>query len=126
MEYVLTDTAGMRKKSSITNIIEKKSVNQSLSSIRDSDICVLLVDATQKIQKQDLLIANRVLDSGRGLIVVLSKWDLITEKIETKLGKKFNVVGAVTQLGILGCDIRNWNDKFISKNHLFCQKIPIL
>ena len=97
VEYVLTDTAGMRKKSSITNIIEKKSVNQSLSSIRDSDICVLLVDATQKIQKQDLLIANRVLDSGRGLIVVLSKWDLITEKIKTKLSIERKIKYSLSQ-----------------------------
>ena len=84
VEYVLTDTAGMRKKSKIIHIIEKKSVNQSLSSIRDSDICLLLIDANHNIQKQDLLIANRVLDSGRGLIIVLSKWDLIEDKKNIK------------------------------------------
>ena len=40
--------------------------------------------------------------------------------LKLKLGKKFNVVGAVTQLGILGCNLKNWSDKFISKNNLFC------
>jgi len=46
--------------------------------------------------------------------------------LQTKLGKKFNVVGAVTQLGILGCDLNNWKDKFISKNSLFCPDKSIL
>ena len=40
--------------------------------------------------------------------------------LKLKLGKKFNVVGAVTQLGIMGCNLKNWSDKFISKNNLFC------
>ena len=46
--------------------------------------------------------------------------------LENKIGKKYQVIGAVTQLGILGCDIRNWNDKFISKNSLFCPDKSIL
>ncbi len=46
--------------------------------------------------------------------------------LENKIGKKYKVVGAVTQLGILGCNIRNWNDKFIYKNSLFCPDKTIL
>jgi chorismate synthase len=46
--------------------------------------------------------------------------------LEAKLGKKFNVVGAVTQLGILGCDLNNWRDKEISKNPLFCPDKSVL
>ena len=46
--------------------------------------------------------------------------------LENKIGKKYKVVGAVTQLGILGCDTKNWNDKFISKNPLFCPDRSIL
>ncbi len=46
--------------------------------------------------------------------------------LENKIGKKYKVVGAVTQLGILGCDTKNWNDKFISKNPLFCPDKSIL
>tara|TARA_B100001175_G_scaffold161289_1_gene136692 strand:- start:3031 stop:4116 length:1086 start_codon:yes stop_codon:yes gene_type:complete len=46
--------------------------------------------------------------------------------LQTKLGKKFNVVGAVTQLGILGCDLKNWKDKDILKNHLFCPDKSVL
>ncbi|MFL2886713.1 MAG: chorismate synthase [Candidatus Pelagibacter sp.] len=46
--------------------------------------------------------------------------------LQTKLGKKFNVVGAVTQLGILGCDLSNWKDKYISKNPLFCPDKSVL
>ncbi len=40
--------------------------------------------------------------------------------LENKLGKKYKVIGAVTQLGILGCDTKNWNDKLINKNPFFC------
>ena len=46
--------------------------------------------------------------------------------LETKIGKKYKVVGAVTQLGILGCDTNNWNDKFILKNSLFCPDKSVL
>ena len=46
--------------------------------------------------------------------------------LENKIGKKYKVVGAVTQLGILGCDLKNWNDNFISKNSLFCPDKSIL
>ena len=46
--------------------------------------------------------------------------------LKLKLGKKFNVVGAVTQLGILGCNLKNWSDKFISKNNLFCPDKSII
>ena len=46
--------------------------------------------------------------------------------LKLKLGKKFNVVGAVTQLGIMGCNLKNWSDKFISKNNLFCPDKSII
>ena len=46
--------------------------------------------------------------------------------LENKIGKKYKVIGAVTQLGILGCDIKKWNDKFISKNSLFCPDKSVL
>jgi chorismate synthase len=46
--------------------------------------------------------------------------------LENKIGKKYKIIGAVTQLGILGCDVKNWNDKFISKNPFFCPDKSIL
>ena len=46
--------------------------------------------------------------------------------LENKLGKKYKVIGAVTQLGILGCDTKNWNDKLINKNPFFCPDKSIL
>ncbi len=46
--------------------------------------------------------------------------------LENKIGKKYEVIGAVTQLGILGCDLKNWNDKFITKNSLFCPDKSVL
>ena len=80
IDFILTDTAGIRKKSSINNSIEKKSVNSSFFEIRKSDVCILIIDSTMKLQKQDLLIANQVLTSGKSLIIALNKWDLILNK----------------------------------------------
>ena len=86
-EYILIDTAGIRRKSNITNLIEKYSVSNTFNEIKKSDICVLLIDANDNINKQDLLISNKVLEFGKGLIIVLNKWDSVKNKIEIR--KKF-------------------------------------
>ena len=84
IDFLLTDTAGIRKKSNIIDPIEKISVNKSFGEIRKSDVCVLIIDSTEKIQKQDFLIANQVLEYGKGLIIALNKWDLISDKLNIK------------------------------------------
>ncbi len=83
-EYVLIDTAGIRKKSNITNLIEKYSVSNTFNEIKRSDICILLIDANYNINKQDLLISNKVLEFGKALIIVINKWDTIKDKIKKR------------------------------------------
>ena len=66
-EVILVDTAGIRKRSKVTEKLEKLSYEDSLKAIRFANICVLLFDATQKkLEKQDLSIISHIIDEGRG------------------------------------------------------------
>lgn len=76
----LVDTAGMRKKSSIVNNIEKMAVDDSLRAIRLAQVVVLVLDSDLGMEKQDQAIADLVLREGRALVIALNKWDLIEEK----------------------------------------------
>jgi GTP-binding protein len=76
----LVDTAGMRRKSRIEARIEKLSVADTLNAIRFAEIVVLVIDATQPLEKQDLAIAELVEKEGRGLVLAASKWDLVEDR----------------------------------------------
>jgi len=77
--YRLTDTAGMRKKAKVQAKLERMSVGDSLHSIRFADVCVLVMDATEAFEKQDLSIADLIVREGRGLVFALAKWDKIED-----------------------------------------------
>ena len=80
----LVDTAGLRRRARIEHdSIEKLSSKASLAAIRNVDVVLLMVDAAAALEKQDLVIANRVIDAGRALLVVANKWDLIDEPERT-------------------------------------------
>ena len=74
------DTAGLRKRSKVEDDIEFYSTLRTERAIERADVCVLVVDATVGLHAQDLRIANDAWDRGRGLIVVVNKWDLVEEK----------------------------------------------
>ncbi len=76
----LVDTAGMRKRARVEDKLEKMSVQETLRAIRLAHVVILVVDATQALEKQDLLIAEHVAEEGRALILAINKWDLITDK----------------------------------------------
>ncbi len=76
----LVDTAGMRRRAKMEAKIEKLSVAETLNAIRFAEIVVLVADATQGLEKQDLGIAERVADEGRGLVLAINKWDLVANK----------------------------------------------
>lgn len=78
----LVDTAGMRKKASIINNIEKMAVDDSLRAIRLAQVVVLVLDADLGMEKQDQAIADLVIREGRALVIALNKWDLIENKEE--------------------------------------------
>jgi len=76
----LVDTAGMRRRKNITETLERMSVQESLRQIRLAHVVILVLDATQPFDKQELVIAHHVIEEGRALIIALNKWDLVKEK----------------------------------------------
>ncbi|MFP4011727.1 MAG: ribosome biogenesis GTPase Der [Spirochaetaceae bacterium] len=76
--YRILDTAGMRRKQSIRSDVEYYSVNRAVSSISEADVVLLLVEADSGLAEQDKKIARLVVERGRGLVLVLSKWDLMS------------------------------------------------
>jgi GTP-binding protein len=76
----LHDTAGLRKRGKVDDRIERMSAADTLRAVKFAEIVLLLVDAEQPFERQDLNIASRVEAEGRGLIVLLSKWDLVADK----------------------------------------------
>ncbi|MFZ1430682.1 MAG: ribosome biogenesis GTPase Der [Geminicoccaceae bacterium] len=75
----LVDTAGLRKKARVEAKLEKLSTSATLRSLKFADVVALIVDATVPLERQDLTIARLVAQEGRALVVVLNKWDLITD-----------------------------------------------
>ncbi len=73
----LTDTAGLRKKAKVSDEVEYFSNLRALEAIRRSQVCVLLIDAPEGIGEQDFRICQKVQEAGRGLIIVLNKWDIV-------------------------------------------------
>ena len=77
-EYVLIDTAGMRKKGRVFESVEKYSLLRSLKSIDRSDICLVVINAEEGITEHDKHIAGYAIERGKGLIFVVNKWDTVT------------------------------------------------
>lgn len=82
MDFYLIDTAGLRKKTKVTEDLEFYSVLRSVRSIETSDVCILMIDATTGIESQDLNIFNLIVRNKKGGVIVINKWDLVdkTEK----------------------------------------------
>ena len=79
-DFYLVDTAGIRKKGKVTEDLEYFSVIRSIRSIEDSDVCILMIDATRGIEAQDMNIVQLIQKNKKGIVVCVNKWDLITEK----------------------------------------------
>lgn len=79
----LVDTAGIRRRSRVTEKLEKLAVGDSLRSIQYAEVVVLMLDATIPFEKQDLALADLVEREGRALVIAVNKWDLIEDKNET-------------------------------------------
>lgn len=78
--YYLVDTAGIRKKNKVNEDLEYYSVMRSIRAIENSDVCVLMVDATRGIEGQDINIFQLIQKNQKGLVVVVNKWDLVENK----------------------------------------------
>lgn len=82
-KYVLIDTAGIRKKSKVNERIEKYSVMRSLLAIERADVCLMMIDANEGVTEQDTKIAGEAHEAGKGVIIVVNKWDEIEKETGT-------------------------------------------
>lgn len=79
-DFYLVDTAGIRKKNKVNEDLEYYSVIRSIRAIENSDVCILMLDATRGIESQDLNIFSLIQKNAKGLVVVVNKWDLVEDK----------------------------------------------
>ena len=81
--YILVDTAGIRRKSKVNANIERYSVIRAVTAIERCDVCLLMIDATEGVTEQDKKIAGVAHEAGKGIVIVVNKWDLIEKVTNT-------------------------------------------
>ena len=79
-DFYLVDTAGIRRKNKVTEDLEFYSVMRSIRAIENSDVCILMIDATRGIEAQDMNIFQLIQKNNKSLVVVVNKWDLVQDK----------------------------------------------
>ena len=79
-DFYLVDTAGIRRKNKVTEDLEFYSVMRSIRAIENSDVCILMIDATRGIEAQDMNIFQLIQRNNKSLVVVVNKWDLVEDK----------------------------------------------
>lgn len=95
-EYILIDTAGVRRRSRIHDKIEKFSIIKTLQAIKESNVCLMLIDAKEGITDQDLQLLSFIIESGKSLLILVNKWDNLSqedrEQIKTELLRRLHFV----------------------------------
>lgn len=89
-EFVIVDTAGIRKKSKVDYGVEKFAVDRAIRSIRECDVALMVIDATEAvngISDQDKKIASIITEAGKGMVIAINKWDLIEDKKSNTINK---------------------------------------
>lgn len=87
-EYVLIDTAGIRRKRSVEEDLEQYSVMRSLGAVRRADVCLIVIDSSEELSEQDVKIAGYVHEQGKPSVVVMNKWDVVEK--DTYTIEKYN------------------------------------
>ncbi len=82
-DFIMVDTAGVRKKAKVHEDLEFYSVMRSIRSIETADVCVLILDATRGVEAQDLSILDLVLRNRKGVVIMINKWDLVKKETNT-------------------------------------------
>ncbi|WP_114747939.1 ribosome biogenesis GTPase Der [Pleomorphovibrio marinus] len=95
-DFIITDTAGIRKKAKVTEDIEFYSVMRSLRKLEDSDVVIVMVDATRGLESQDVNLISLALKNNKGIMIMVNKWDLIEKDHKTMEAFK---EGMVEKLG---------------------------
>jgi len=83
--YTLVDTAGLRRRGKVGDMVEKFSAVKTLQAIEDAQVCVLLIDATASVGDQDISIAGHILEAGRALVIAVNKWDLAGSEVRQRI-----------------------------------------
>lgn len=91
-DFFLVDTAGIRRKNKVTEDLEFYSVMRSIRAIENSDVCILLIDATRGIESQDLNIVQIIQRNNKSLVVVVNKWDLVEDKSKEAIAHFENAI----------------------------------
>ncbi|WP_286234856.1 ribosome biogenesis GTPase Der [Thalassotalea sediminis] len=89
-EYTLIDTAGIRRRKNVTDVVEKYSVIKTLRAIEDANVCLLIIDAQEGISDQDLSLLGFILEAGRSLVVAVNKWDGLDESVKDRIHKELD------------------------------------
>ena len=82
--FILVDTAGMRRKSRIDDILERYSIMRATAAIEKANVCVLLIDGAEGVSEQDTKIAGLAHNAGKGIVICVNKWDLPAEEKDRK------------------------------------------
>jgi GTP-binding protein len=90
-DFLLIDTAGIRKKAKVTEDIEYYSVLRSVRTIENADVCIFMIDAEEGLQKQDLSIYYIIEKNSKGVVVLVNKWDLVEKDHNTMLKYEENI-----------------------------------
>jgi len=90
-EFILIDTAGLRKKKNVTEDLEFYSVIRAIKAMDEADICLLLIDATKGLTSQDINIYSLACKKGKGVVILVNKWDLVEDK-ETNTSRDYEKV----------------------------------
>jgi GTP-binding protein len=96
--FRIFDTAGMRRRARVEGKLEKLSVGDTLRAIRFAEVVILVLDANEPFEKQDLTIARMVEDEGRGLVLAANKWDAVADKPAATRGIKDRILTSLPQL----------------------------
>jgi GTP-binding protein len=96
--FILIDTAGIRKKSKVHDDIEFYSVLRSLKALEESDVCIVLIDAERGLESQDVNIISLAQRQGKGILIMVNKWDLIEKDTKTSDKYKKEILEAIAPI----------------------------
>jgi len=91
-DFYLVDTAGIRRKNKVSENLEFYSVMRSIRAIENSDVCILMIDATRGIEAQDMNIFQLIQKNNKSLVVVVNKWDLVQDKSQKSIDTFINAI----------------------------------
>lgn len=89
-EYILIDTAGVRRRGKINDKVEKFSVIQTLKAIEDANVCLLVIDARNGLSDQDLSLLGFILNAGRALVLAVNKWDGLEQDVKADIKRELD------------------------------------